>query len=105
LGTLALEARSLSAAPRALESPEALQASLLSSTRAAGFGAALSELKREGSLFELRFKGVSHDAWLLWLDASLRHTRLRVADLSIQRDEAPGAVSVKLVLESPGNGQ
>jgi general secretion pathway protein M len=101
IGALAAEARRLSAVPRTSESPQALQAALAESTRAAGFGAALAELKRDGTLFELRFAGVPHEPWLLWLDASLRQTRLRVVDLSITRAGAPGIVNVKLVLESP----
>jgi len=101
LGALSSEARRLSAVPRASETPQALQAALSASTQAAGFGAALAELKRDGTLFELRFAGVPHEAWLLWLDATLRQTRLRVLDLSIMRAGGPGVVDVKLVLESP----
>jgi len=101
LGALASEARRLSAVPRVSESAQALQAALSASTQAAGFGAALAELKRDGALFELRFAGVPHEAWLLWLDATLRQTRLRVLDLSIVRAGGPGVVDVKLVLESP----
>lgn len=98
---MAAEARRLSGESRAPESPQALRAAIEQSVRAAGLGAGLSELKLEGELFELRFSGVLYPAWLEWLDATLRSTRLRVVDSSVTRESAPATVSVRMVLEAP----
>lgn len=98
---LAGEAARLAGAPTSAGAPQALRAVLETSVRAAGLGNGLAALNAGGELIDMRFSGVSHAAWLAWLDTTLRETRLRVADLSISREPDPGIVSVRLVLESP----
>jgi len=98
---LAAEARALGAGPRAGDTPQVLRASLQQSVAAAGFADRLTQLSLNGELFDLRFSAVPYATWLAWLDTTLRETRLRVADLAVSRDAAPGIVSVRLVLEAP----
>jgi general secretion pathway protein M len=98
---LAAEARALGAGPRAGDSPQALRTSLQQSVAAAGLADKLTQLSLNGELFDLRFAAVPYASWLAWLDTTLRETRLRVADLAVSRDAAPGIVSVRLVLEAP----
>lgn len=101
MSALAVEARRLTAAPKASDSPQALRAALAASAQAAGLGGGLAQLSLSGELFDLRFSNVPHAAWLTWLDTTLRETQLRVTDLSIAREAMPGVVSVRLVLEFP----
>jgi general secretion pathway protein M len=105
MGALASEARRLGTVPKAIESTEVLQQALQASVQAAGLGNALSELKLSGDLFDLSFSAVPHTAWLTWLDTTLRETRLRVADLSITRQQVAGVIDVRLVLEAPKRGE
>jgi len=98
---LAAEARLLGAGPRAGDTPQALRASLQQSVTAAGLADRLTQLSLNGELFDLRFSAVPYASWLAWLDTTLRETRLRVADLTVSRDAAPGIVSIRLVLEAP----
>ena len=99
---LAEEARLLAAVPQAADSTQSQKAALEQSLRAAGMGPQLTQISLNGELFDLRFQAVPHAVWLAWLDAALRETRLRVADVAIARDPAPGVVSVRVVLEAPG---
>ncbi len=101
MNALAGEAIRLAGAQGSAAAPQALRVVLETSVRAAGLGGALAALNAGGELIEMRFSGVSHAAWLAWLDTTLRETRLRVADLSIWREPNPGIVSVRLVLEFP----
>ena len=98
---LAAEARLLGAGPRAGDTPQTLRASLQQSVTAAGLADRLTQLSLNGELFDLRFSAVPYATWLAWLDTTLRETRLRVADLTVSRDAAPGIVSIRLVLEAP----
>ena len=102
LTALADEARELSAAPKAADSPQALRAAVESSVRQAGLEAQLAQLTLSGGLMDLRFRSVDHAAWLAWLEPMLRETRLRVVDAALAREAAPGVVGVRLVLEMPG---
>lgn len=101
MNALAAEAGRLSGVQRSVDSPQALRAVIETSVRAAGLGTGLAALNAGAELIDLRFSGVSHAAWLAWLDTTLRETQLRVADLSISREPRPGIVSVRLVLEFP----
>jgi general secretion pathway protein M len=102
---LAAEARRLSGqASQVADSPQQLKAQLEQSIEAAGLKASLSQLAVSGELIDLRFKGVAFAAWLGWFDAALRETRLRAVDVAIDRETAPGTVSVRLTLESPKRG-
>ncbi|MGE3863604.1 MAG: type II secretion system protein GspM [Burkholderiaceae bacterium] len=98
---LAGEARRLGAAPVQNESPQRLKTQLEQSIDAAGLKPALAQLSLAGELFDLRFKGVSYGAWLAWLDSAVRETRLRVVDVAVTREAAPGAVSARVTLELP----
>jgi len=98
---LADEARRLSAVPAGSDSPQARKSQLERSIASAGLSPSLAQLSLNGSLFELRFEHAPHAAWLAWLDMTTREMRLRVADVSIAREAAPGLVSVRLALETP----
>jgi len=102
LNALAREARDLSAAPRSADSPQALRGAVESSVRQAGLESQLVQLTLSGQLIDLRFRSVDYADWLAWLDTMLRETRLRVADVVLSREAAPGVVGVRLVLELPG---
>lgn len=101
VAALAVEARELSALPQSADGAQALRPVLERSVRAAGLQPRLSALAVNGELLELRFTGVLFAQWLGWLEGALRETRLRVADLSVTREVAPGVVTVRLVLEAP----
>lgn len=101
---LATEARRLAAVPAASDSPQAARTQLEQSIEAAGLKPALAQLTLNGTLFELRFKSVPHGAWLAWLDAATRETRLRVVDAAVTREAGIGVVSVRMALEMPRRG-
>jgi type II secretory pathway component PulM len=71
------------------------------SLRSAGLSEVLRKLEVNGELIELRFAGAPHERWFAWLSAALGETRMRVIDLAISRETAPGQVSARLVLEAP----
>jgi general secretion pathway protein M len=98
---LAAEARALSGASGSAQAPQAVRDALERSARSAGLGPNLTRLDVSGELFDLRFARVAHAQWLAWLDAAVRETRLRVADVAITREAEPGLVTVRLVLEAP----
>lgn len=98
---LANEARQLGAVPAATDTPQALRARLEESIDAAGLRPALVQLSGTGSLFDARFRGVPHSAWLAWLDLAVRETRLRVVDVSVTREATPGLVTARVAFESP----
>lgn len=98
---LAEEAQRLSAIPAGSDSPQVLKAQLERSIDSAGLSSALGQLSVNGSLFDLRFDGVSHAAWLAWIDTTTRELRLRVADAAVTREARPGLVTVRLALETP----
>ena len=75
---LADEARQLGTMSTTSETPQAVRARLEQSIDGAGLRPALAQLSVNGSLFDLRFRGVPHAAWLAWLDLVVRDTRLRV---------------------------
>ena len=98
---LAGEARRLAGqAPQGAESPQQLKAQLEKSVAAAGLQSAVSQLTVSGDLIDLRFKGVPFAAWLAWFDSALRETRLRAVDIALEREAAPGVVTVRLTLEA-----
>ena len=101
LDALSAEARRLGALPDGQRSPQATRQALEGSIDAAGLRGQLAELKLSGEIFDLRFKEVPFGAWLEWMDAALRETRLRVIDAAVQREAQPGKVSVRLSLELP----
>lgn len=97
------EARRLSstaAAPR--PSLQSVRVRLEQSLESAGLRQGVQQIQATESLIDLRLRGVPFAAWMGWLDAALRETRLRVADLTVTRDADPGMVSVRMVLELPG---
>jgi len=91
----------LAGAPKGADSLQGQRSALEQSIRSAGLAPNLTQLTPNGELFDLRFQAVPNAAWLAWLDTTLRETRLRVADVAMTRDPAPGVVSVRLVLEAP----
>ncbi len=102
---LASEARRLSGqASQATDSPQQLKGQIEQSAAAAGLKGALTQVAVSGELIDVRFKGVSFAAWLAWFDTALRETRLRAVDLAVERETAPGTVSVRLTLEAPKRG-
>lgn len=102
---MAVEARRLNAAAAAAPRPslQSVRLRLEQSLEAAGLRSSLQQIQATETLIDLRFRGVTFGAWIGWLEAALRETRLRVADLSVTRDADPGLVSVRMVLELPGS--
>ena len=98
---MADEARRLGEVPAGSDSPQAVRAQLEKSIEGAGLKPALAQLTLTGNLFELRFKSVPYAAWLAWLDAASRETRLRIVDAAVTRETGIGVVSVRLALEMP----
>ncbi|MCM5569639.1 type II secretion system protein M [Burkholderiaceae bacterium FT117] len=98
---LADEARQLGSAPAGADTPQAVRARLEQSIDAAGLRPALAQLQQTGSLFDVRFRGVPHAAWLAWIDVAVRDTRLRVVDVSVTRESSPGLVTARASLELP----
>jgi general secretion pathway protein M len=81
---------------------------LESSLRAAGWAAQLSSLKATPELIELRMSGVPVGPWLAWLESSLRESRLRVLELTLDRPGLPaaaGSINVRVVLDRPGRSR
>ncbi len=101
------EARRLSSAAAASPRPslQSVRIRLEQSLEAAELRPGLQQIQATESLIDLRLRGVPFANWVGWLDAVLRETRLRVADLSVTRDADPGLVSVRMVLELPGGDQ
>ncbi|HMM50013.1 MAG TPA: type II secretion system protein GspM [Burkholderiaceae bacterium] len=98
---LADEARRLGAVSGAADSPQAVKARLEQSIESAGLRPALAQLTLTGNLFEVRFKSVPYAAWLVWLEAAARESRLRVADAAVTRETGVGVVSARVALELP----
>lgn len=99
--SLAAEVRQLSAAPPAgARGVQVSRQALEQSAKASGLAASLQKVETNGDMIEMRFKSVSHAQWLSWLDTALRETRLRVIDLSVNREPSPGTVSVRVVFEA-----
>jgi len=99
---LAAEARRLAGqAPPSAESPRQIKVQLERSIEAAGLEGSLAQLSVAGELIDVRFKAAPFGAWLAWFDSALRETRLRAVDVSVERETAPGQVSVRLTLEAP----
>ena len=98
---LAADARQLQAVPAGNDSPQALKLQLEQSVDSAGLRPGLAQLQVAGTLFDVRFRSVSFAAWLAWLDGAVRETRLRVVDVSVSREAAPGVVSARVSLEMP----
>lgn len=98
---LADEARQLGTSPAGVETPQAVRARLEQSIDGAGLRPALAQLQQTGSLFDVRFRGVPHAAWLAWVDVAVRDTRLRVVDASVTRESSPGLVTARISLELP----
>lgn len=101
---LVVEARSLSAAASSAPRPtlQAVRLRLEQSLENAGLRGALQQIQASETLIDLRFRDVTFGTWLEWLDTALRESRLRVADLSINRDTEPGRVTIRVVLEVAG---
>lgn len=98
---LAAEARRLAGqATQGADSPQQLKVQLEQSIAAAGLQGAVSQLAVAGELIDLRFKSVAFAGWLAWFDTAIRETRLRAVDIAIERETAPGIVSVRLTLEA-----
>jgi len=98
---LADEVRQLGAAPAGADTPQAIRARLEQSIDGAGLRPALAQLQVTGSLFDVRFRGVSHAAWLAWIDLAVRDARLRIVDVSVTREALPGMVTARVSLELP----
>jgi len=98
---LADEARQLGTAPAGADTPQAVRARLEQSIDGAGLRPSLAQLQQTGSLFDVRFRGVQHAAWLAWIDVAVRDTRLRIVDVSVTREATPGTVTARASLELP----
>jgi type II secretory pathway component PulM len=98
------ELREIGQAPAAPDSAGGLRSrvpQLEASLRAAGLEPALRKLELQGELIELRFAAAPHEVWFGWLASLPGEMRLKVVDLSVSREGAPGLVSARVVLEAP----
>ena len=98
---LAVEVQELGAMSTTSDPPQVVQRRLEQSIDGAGLRPALAQLTVNGTLFDVRFRGVPHAAWLAWLDMAVRDTRLRVVDAAVTREASPGLVTARVSLELP----
>lgn len=101
IDAMAVEARRLAAMPAGNDSPHVMRQAFESSIDAAGMRQYVSQIKLSGEVLDVRFKEVPFAAWIEWIDAALRETRLRVVDAAVQREAQLGKVSVRMSLEAP----
>lgn len=101
MDALGIEARRLAAIPAGNQSPQAIRRVFEESAAAAGFGRQLTQITLSGEVLDVRFSDVGFASWLGWFESALRETRLRVIDVSIQREATPGQASIRLALEAP----
>jgi general secretion pathway protein M len=105
--SLGSEARRLTAVPTGLDNPAALKGLIEQSVAASGLKGQLTQVTQTGDLIEARFKAVSFNQWLLWLDSAVRETRMRVVNVAMTKEGAEGLASGKVVFEvskRPANG-
>lgn len=101
LDALAGEARRLSGSTAPIASPQSIRATLEKSIEFAGLKTGLAQISVSGDLIDVRFKSVPFTQVLVWLDAALRETRVRVVDANVSREAGGGMVSMRLALEAP----
>ncbi|MEN9775801.1 MAG: hypothetical protein RL322_2871 [Pseudomonadota bacterium] len=102
---LAHEARSLETVARTPgPSLQAVRIGIERSVDEAGLRDALRRLQINGAVIDLEFRQAPFDAWIEWLDSTVREQRLRVVDLSLNRDAGGRRVSGRLLLEHPQDG-
>jgi general secretion pathway protein M len=97
--SLGSEARRLTSVPTGLDNPNALKGLIEQSVTASGLKTQLTQVTQTGDLIEARFKAVSFNQWLLWLDSAVRETRMRVVDVAMTKEGAEGLASGKVVFE------
>ena len=101
---LAAEAKRLStaAASAPQTSLQAARSRIEQTLDLAGLRGSIQQIQASDALIDLRLRNIAFAQWLIWLDTTLRETRLRVVDLSVTRETEPGQVSIRLVLELAG---
>jgi general secretion pathway protein M len=109
MDALVAQARQLGAVTGA-EAPSlvVVRDQLENTLRSAGWGTQLGALKATSELIELRMNGVAVAPWMAWLETSVRESRLRVLELSLERPGPPadpGTVNVRVVLDRPGRAR
>jgi general secretion pathway protein M len=98
---LAADARALDGSKSAaFESVQAVRLALERRIDAAGLRPSLTRLQVSGAVIDLSFSEAPFGVWIEWLDAAVREQRLRVLDVSLSREGAPGQVSGRLLLET-----
>jgi general secretion pathway protein M len=94
------EVRELESAARApVQTVQAVRLAVENSIDSAGLRASLARLQVNGALIDLEFRQVSFSGLMGWLDATLREQRLRVLDVSLNREAAGDRVSGRVLLE------
>lgn len=101
MDALAAEAGRLAGAPAGTDSPAQLRERIEQSALSAGLSPR-TQVQLVGERIEVRAKEVAFAQLTEWLDVVLRETRVRVIDVSIVRELAPGLVSARVALEGPG---
>jgi general secretion pathway protein M len=84
----------------AFESVQAVRLALERRVDAAGLRPSLTRLQVSGVVIDLSFREVPFGPWIEWLDAAVREQGLRVLDVSLTREGAPGQVSGRVLLET-----
>jgi len=98
---LAADARALDGSKSAaFESVQAVRLSLERRIDAAGLRPSLTRLQVSGAVIDLSFREAPFGPWIDWLDAAVREQGLRVLDVSLTREGAPGQVSGRVLLET-----
>jgi general secretion pathway protein M len=99
------EARSLETAVRTpAQSIQAVRIGVERSIDGAGLRDSLRRLQINGAVIDLEFRQAPFGDWIEWLDSTVREQRLRVVDLSLNRDAGGQRVSGRLLLEHAQDG-
>jgi general secretion pathway protein M len=97
--SLGSEPRRLTSVPTGLDNPNAMKGLIEQSVAGSGLKGQLTQVTQTGDLIEARFKAVSFNQWLLWLDSAVRETRMRVVDVAMTKEGIEGFASGKVVFE------
>ncbi|RRQ21462.1 type II secretion system protein GspM [Thiohalobacter thiocyanaticus] len=71
-------------------------------TRAAGLNSGLKRIEPEGqSRVRVQFEQIGFDDFMRWLDGLHRQYGVFTQSITIEREEAPGRVNIRLTLDAP----
>ncbi len=97
---LSAEARSLKERGTGFDDPQALRSGAERSLERAGLSGGVAVEGARGLAVNVR--GIPAGAWLAWLEAFTRESRLRIVHARIARTTGPGLVDAEAHFEMPG---